>query len=512
MKKYIKILLILIITSAVQSQNINDAMRFSQNNLVGTARFRALSGAFGALGGDFSSLNINPAGSAIFSNNQVSMTFNTASLRNNSMYFGTSENENDSSFDINQAGGVYVFKNTNKKSDWRKFSLALNYENLNNFDNSIFSTGTNTSTSGGEYFRYYANSNGGETLSNLQLQTGESISDLYKFLGSNYGFSSQQAFLGYQGYIIEPALNYNQTSNRNYVSLVPSGGNYYQENSIVSNGYNGKVSFNAAGQYKDNIFFGVNLNSHFVDFTQRTSFYEENSNNILSGVQRFRFDNDLTTFGNGISVQLGTIAKVTKELRLGLAYESATWFEMNDQLTQGLAVVSANALGELPIDYVNPRVINIYEPYQLKTPAKWTGSLAYIFNKTGLISIDYSVKDYSKTQYGPKDDFRNANRDMTNLLGVSKELRIGTEYRIKNLSLRAGYKTEESPYKDGKTIGKITGISSGLGYDFGGTKLDLAYSRLERNGSIQFFNVGMMDQAVVKTIINNITLTLCFEL
>jgi hypothetical protein len=39
-------------------------LRYSQDNLNGTARFRAM-GAFGALGGDLSSLNVNPAGSAI---------------------------------------------------------------------------------------------------------------------------------------------------------------------------------------------------------------------------------------------------------------------------------------------------------------------------------------------------------------------------------------------------------------------------------------------------------------
>ena len=36
------------------------AILFSQNDNNGTARFTSMSGAFGALGGDISSLNINP--------------------------------------------------------------------------------------------------------------------------------------------------------------------------------------------------------------------------------------------------------------------------------------------------------------------------------------------------------------------------------------------------------------------------------------------------------------------
>lgn len=512
MKKYLLIILLGFTTSGVLSQDITDALRFAQVNLNGTARFNAMGGAFGALGGDFSALNVNPAGSAIFKNNQIALTYTTFGIKNNSSYFGTKTNEKNTSSDLNEFGAVYVVKNEDRKSYWRKFSFALNYENANNFDNAIFSAGTNTSHSVGDYFKYYANQNGGQSLSNLQLQPGETITSLYDYLGTNYGYGAQQAFLGYQGFIIDPANNYNAVSNRNYVSLVPTGGNYYQENYSRSNGYNGKLSFNTSAQYKDKLYFGANVNSHFVDFLQNDSFYEENSNNLLSGVQRLRFDNELVTYGNGISFQLGAIAKITKQARIGLSYESPTWYKMNDKLTQKLAVISANALGELPTDYVNPRITNIYAPYQLQTPAKWTGSFAYIFGKKGILSIDYSTKDYSNTKFNPSNDFKNANSEMRNLLGQSSELRIGGEYRIKELSLRAGYRTEQSPYKNGSTIGNLTGFSTGFGYNFGETKLDFTYSHLERDSQKQFFSAGMTDSATINSKTNILTMTLSFEL
>ena len=37
--------------STVYAQDISDILKYSQNDIQGTARFRALSGAFGALGG-----------------------------------------------------------------------------------------------------------------------------------------------------------------------------------------------------------------------------------------------------------------------------------------------------------------------------------------------------------------------------------------------------------------------------------------------------------------------------
>ena len=59
MKKYLTLIIIGLASTTIQSQDITDALRLSQDNLNGTARFRAMSGAFGALGGDFSSLNFN---------------------------------------------------------------------------------------------------------------------------------------------------------------------------------------------------------------------------------------------------------------------------------------------------------------------------------------------------------------------------------------------------------------------------------------------------------------------
>jgi hypothetical protein len=157
MKKYIFLLALGLTASVAQSQEISDAMRYSQDNLNGTARFRAMSGAFGALGGDLSSINVNPAGSAIFSNNQMAITLSNNDIKNNSNYFGTNSSEKTNSFDLNQAGAIFVFNNRNTNSNWTKVSMGINYENTNNFDNGLFSAGTNPNNSIDQYFLSYAN-------------------------------------------------------------------------------------------------------------------------------------------------------------------------------------------------------------------------------------------------------------------------------------------------------------------------------------------------------------------
>lgn len=491
--------------TSVQAQDINDALRFAQTDLNGTARFRAMGGAFGALGGDFSSLNINPAGSAIFANNQVGFTLGNYSTKNNSNYFGKNSSASNNSFDLNQAGAVFVFNNDDQKSGWKKFGLAVNYDKARNLDNSLSSAGTNPTNSVANYFLSYAN---GVSLGNLN---NYNFNELY--------YNEQQAYLGYNSYILDPSST--AATNTTYYSNVAPGGNYYQENRIKSTGYNSKISFNFSGQYTDKWFFGLNLNSHFLDYRQSSSFFESNSNPKYatgSTVDVIRFNNDLYTYGSGFSLQLGTIFKPVKEVRLGLAYESPTWYRLTDELSQrvvtsgyGLNATQDNTQYNSNV-VTDPNTTMIFQPYKLQTPSKLTGSFAYLFGKRALISIDYAVKDYSNTKYKPKSDFTSTNSTMSNLLTSSSEVRVGGEYKIKKLSIRGGYRWEQSPYKDGKTVGDLTGYSGGLGYNFGTTKLDLAYAYAKRDYNQQFFTQGLTDAARISAVNNNVSLTLLFEL
>lgn len=506
MKKIIALLLAVFSVGSIVAQGVSDAVRFSLNDLGGTARFSALSGAFGALGGDFSSINVNPAGSAVFSNNQVGFTLNNFSIKNKSNYFGVLNDASNSNFNISQAGGVLVFTDANTKNDWKKIAFAVNYENINNFENSLYASGINPTNSIDKYFLSYANEN---IEGEIYLKT------LQNSYYENLKYPVQQAFLGYNGYIINPIDESNPNIYK-YVSNVPSGGNYYQENYLESTGYNGKLNLNFAAQYKDQLYVGINLNSHFTDYRHSTSFYESNNNSPDSGVRNLRFNNDLHTYGDGFSFQLGTIAKITKEFRLGLAYDSPTWYRLNDELRQTLSSRGFNygnpANPGLTTTTVDSDFVIVYEPYNLRTPGKWTGSLAYIFGKSGLISVDYALKDYSNTKFTPKNEFKNTNSDLSNLLTTAGELRIGAEYRIKQWSLRGGFRNEQSPYKNGKTIGDLTGMSTGIGYNFGNTKLDLAYSASSRESQNQFFSQGFTDSASVKTKNTSVSLTLLFEL
>ena len=515
MKKYLFYSLIVFFTINANSQNINDGLRLAQSSVLGTARSQAMSGAFGALGGDFSAINVNPAGSAIFSNNQWSISLSDNIINNNTNYFKTNTASSKISINLNQAAGVFVFENDDKKSDWNKFSLAINYENISNFDNNIQSVGTNE-ISIANYFTSYANAfekSGGIFL-------GSIIDNNYDQLN----FADQQAWLGYESFIINPVPfvppfgqqpDFGNPNISTYSSNIRQGGKYLQVNSTETKGQHSKINFNLSGQYQKWLSVGLNINSLSTDYKETTSFLEtnKNANTNQDRVSEILFNNSIHTFGSGISVQLGFIAKVNDFLRLGASYQTPTWYELNDEVTQSVQTKRSSTASTTDIfKNTNPGVTNTYDPYQLQTPGKLTGSAALIFGKKGLLSLDLSGINYSNIIFKPENDFESLNNNITDKLSNALEIRLGTEYRIKKISLRGGFRSEQSPYKNKKSIADLYGISSGFGYNWGDTRLDVSYAYSKRNSQNQFFKRGLTDFSSTVGINHNVTFTLTFEL
>ncbi|GAB5401769.1 MAG: outer membrane protein transport protein [Aureisphaera sp.] len=487
------------------AQNLTDGLRYSLDTNDGTARFQAMSGAFGALGGDLSAISINPAGSAVFLNNKASITGTFTDVDNTSVYFGTGVQSADSDVNIGQGGGVFVFYNDYEDSQWQKFTLAVNYNMTRNLDNDLFVKGIGN-TSIGSFFSQQAQ---GIELQLLDLQSGESISDLYAFLGETEGTRAQNAFLGYQGFIFDPeeAVPGNTVYTPNFGS-----GNYDQEYYLLSNGSNSKITFNIGAQYQENLYVGLNLNVHSIDYDQSTFISELNSN-ANSSIELIEFENNLSVVGGGFSAQIGAIAKLSEEFRVGLTYDTPTWYVISEETTQ--FVRTRRELDQqILTEVINPQVLNIFQDYNLRTPGRLAASAAYVFGGQGLISFDYSYKDYSGITFSPKSNagFSEENTIIDNSLKGASTFKVGGEYRIDNLSLRGGISYEESPFNDETTVGERQGYSLGLGYNFGGYHLDVAYSRTEQGSNPSLYTVGLTDTAAVDTVFSNFLLTLGIDL
>lgn len=505
MKKLSLLFIGLLSMSNVMAQDISDALRYSSDEIQGTARFRAMSGAFGALGGDMSAVSLNPAGAAVFTRSHASASVSILSTNNDVNYFGEMRSSSDSKFDLHQTGAAFVFNNTNQSSPWRKFVFSIAYDKVANYDNDWKATGTSPNSID-SYFLSYAQD---LRLDEISAFAGESYTDAYADIGSAYGFNNQQAFLGYESYILEP--NSDTDDNTSYFSNIAPG-SFEHDYSYIATGYNGKFTFNFASQFKDKLYIGLNLNTHFINYERYTYLNEFNSNEG-SLVNEVGFENSLFTTGTGFSFQLGAITKLTEELRIGLTYNSPTWFSIEEETTQYLATVR-NDGGSNITQVINPAIINVFPRYRLQSPGKLTGSLAYVFGEQGLISFDYSRKDYSNTKFKPTSDtyFSAQNDIISNTLKAASTYRFGGEYRYKQISFRGGYRFEESPYEDDSFYGDLTGYSLGLGYNFGDIKLDLAFDQSDREINHQFYSVGLTNAALLDSKNSNVTLSLAFNL
>ena len=508
MKKIPFFLIVAFSMAISQAQNTTDGLRYSAEQNIGTARFTALGGAMGALGGDFSAVSVNPAGGAIFLNSSLMLSASLFDIENKANYFNNKEKSISDDVTLSQLGGIFVINNSNEESTFKKFTIGLNYNTTKSFDNELYIAGIGNNSIG----NFFLEQAQGIPLNLLQLQSGESISSLYQYLGENEGTIAQNAFLGYQGFLFDP-VDPNNPSNTTYISNIANG-SFSHEYAYLSQGYNSKFSINLATQITDKYFLGININTHTLNFDQ-SSFLLENNSNPGSMVNRVGFENNLSVTGAGISAQIGAIAKIANNFRLGLSLDSPTWYQISEETTQYLEsrrVFEGQTINE----FVNPNIINVYEDYTLRTPAKITASAAYIFGQSGLISFDYSYKDYSSIEFSQindsyNDSFNDLNNTIDNTLKGTSIFKAGAEYRINQLSLRGGFHYEESPYQNTKIVGDLTGFSLGAGYNFGRYTLDLAYSRSEKESNQQLYSVGLTDVANINTIYSNFILSLGFN-
>jgi len=485
MKYYFKAILLLFFTTSINGQTLQDVLRYSTSDLNGTARYTAMGGAFGALGGDFSALQNNPAAGSVFEHTQFSITTSSILNQTKSTYFGNSYESKNRDSEFDQVGFALILKNT-EQSPWSKIGFAFNYQKTANFNNAFEADGYNSIG----VDQYFLNNAQGFELSNFQIRSDENESDLYLYLGENIGFDAQQSFLGYQSFIIDAAVD--ESTNTTYLGNVSPGSEGYLHEYITQrSGGIKKYAFNISGKYLNKYNLGININSHKLEYREVNDFYEGNYSDS-STLNAFRFNNELLSFGEGISFQVGAIAKLNKQIRFGLSYQSPTWFSITEETTQFVASNNGNNIT------IEPDVINTYPEYRFKTPSKFSGSFAYIFGQKGLISVDYTQVNYDKAQFNEPNDgsLNKQNNVITNNVNTAGIFRVGGEYRFGNYSIRAGYIKQGASLKNFDNSSSTRSIGGGI--NFGGSSLDLSIVSSEFRGEQQLFSTGLTDNIDLK--------------
>jgi putative membrane protein len=534
--KRILIIGLSLLGGVLSAQNLTDGLRYSMEGLNGTSRFNAMSGAFNSLGGDLSAVALNPAGSSIFTRSEMSLSLAGVNSKNEANGLTTISSD----FLLSQFG--VAFPIAIGEEGWKNIAFAFNYQKTHNFDaNDLKYTHRSNGVNLGDYFLHFAN---GMTQDKLFLndykynegtkqwikESQGGLSALYSRMGrSPDPYRYRNAILGYTTSLIVPKTQPSKIESSDsyekgmdilkenqYKRSFSDGTTTIQNVEQYTEGGVNKYNFNFAGRY-DFISFGINLNSHSVDYRVVNKYREDYLNNTQtydkrSPIRSALYQNEVRTVGSGFSLQLGAIAEVATGLRIGLTYASPTWYTLQDEMSQSLSATTQSD-GTF---FANPNVVAVYEKYYFRTPGSWTVGASWVWNKQLILSADYMYKGYGNMRF--RSGLESENTIIQNTLGDTNSLRFGAEYRLplsktNHLFLRGGYRYEQSPYKtEYKPIGDLTGFSTGLGVSFGSMRFDLSYDRATRAYHPQIFESILTDTPQVDNTLQNILLSFSLKL
>jgi len=450
MKKYLLIFVNLTLASGILlSQNEVDALRYTYTDFNGTARYTSMGGAFGALGGDLSSVYNNPAGIAVYRAGELSFSpgflFNTS----NSTYNGTSTNDSKVNFNLGNLGFAVAIEGR-QGSKIKLGHFGINYNRIQDFHNNYTIRGENTSSSLSDVF---ANQAFGVNSQNL---------------AEELPFTS---LLAYETFLINPGAGANE-----YISEFP-GGLIEQFQEIETSGRLTQTDIAFGLNYDNKLYLGASIGLAGFKYTEekiyREFIREEYADNQL---EEWSYLENLESSGSGINLNIGLIYKVADLVRIGAAWHSPTYYyQIEDNWNTSLFTQFADGFSS------DAQSVQGLSRFNLTTPSRYQASIAFIFAKKGLFSIDYEFLNYGKSELDPSSDspadFTFANNEIAQQFTNAGKIRLGAEYRLLPLSIRAGAGYNQSPYVPSVVVNAADKlfITAGLGIKMGGNKyLDFA--------------------------------------
>ncbi len=452
-----------------------DALRYSQNDIVGTARFSAMAGAYGALGADFTTLSYNPAGLGFYQFSELSFT---PSFCDNisTTYFGGDRNVDDK-LDANCSNLGYVVSSPKNNEEWKRINLAFGYNRLSNYNKRTYISGENSNSSMIDNFVNNAQ--------NLTINNLNSFTEL----------------LAWETYLFD--LVDDTIDNGNYISDLVSALNKKQEKQITSKGSSGEYVFSAGTSFEDKIYLGATIGIPSIDYYENSTYTESEFIDTSAHLQSFDYSEELSTTGRGYNLKVGIIARLNDWIRIGGALHSPTFYDMEEEYNTAMTAVWNDTLGtkydSSPFGYFD---------YELKTPWKAIGSVALNIKKQGLISADIEIIDYASAQYNSDTYKFSEENDLINSTYTKAiNIRMGGEMKYKPFRIRAGYALYGTPYKDNAELEKKS-YSFGLGMDRGHLFADFAYIFSEGSDEHFMYSADLVDAATITTTQHNFLVTI----
>lgn len=497
-----KILLSMMMTLPLMAiaQTAVDAYSVSQTELKGTARYMSMAGAYGALGGDLSSINQNPGGLGVYRSSDIGITFslNMQSSETTSKGFSTSVNQ--TKFNVNNFGYVGAFKLDSETMPYLNFGISYNrpvsYNHrysgrINNIKNSL-----------SNYIADVTNAGGYTTYDLAYFDNSD------PYLDSNAPWLS---IMAYNSFLINPQGVDSYGDGNNFTGLMNESTLGFGEYEVIESGGVDEFNMSMGGNLAEILYWGLGFGLSNLDYSKYTYYGEalsnatvlENDNGGLdhNGTASFGLENWLNTTGSGWNFKFGVILKPINELRFGVAIHTPTYWNLSDVIYSSISYETENSLG----NYMNEGLEEanagyadeIY--YKIRTPWKFNVSMATVLGGSAVLSGEYERIAYNDMNIQYEYDYNIYHEDpqvTSSIKDYYKAMniyRIGGEYKfIPSVSVRLGYAYQSSPVNDKALNDRIDIITSGttpayvfdkstqyitggLGYRHKGFYTDVAY-------------------------------------
>lgn len=497
------------------SQTAIDAFQLSHSDLRGTARYMSMGGAFGALGGDLSTLNNNPGGIGLYRKSELGVTLNIEASSIKSATSIMTQSTSQTKVSVPNFGYVGAAWLGNDVMPY--FTWGVSYGRIVNMNRRY----KGQARMNGSLYNYVAQYSDGYTSNQLSVEGTD-----------NGGYSSPDyipwlSILSYNGMAINPIGSTSQYQGPWQNDHVNSNGDRtpstgISEFDVDEHGYVDEYAIDFGGNIMNTVYWGMGFGITDIELTQNTHYTEDIKNAVImdptAELGDLEIGNANTTLSNykhidgtGFNFKLGVIVRPINALRIGFAFHTPTYYNINQ---------SSGA--DLNYDYTffNPDVHNInysgtpneYRSWKLRTPWRMQVSAAGIIGTSGIISMEYEYRPYQnmnlRSDYG--DELTNYNQDIKTYYKAANILRFGAEYRIlPQLSIRAGYVHESTPTGIAISNNEVTVYTSnpddtgtnpaytldnstqyitcGLGYRYKNFSIDAAYVYKHRTSEYHSF-------------------------
>jgi len=455
----------------LSAQEPADALRYSWLTQNGTARNQAIGGAGVSLGGEFSSLFINPAGLGFYKTNEFVVTPGMALKHAGTDYENNSESSNSSNFNLGATGFLFSTYSPDRKITSSTFAFGVN--RIASFGQDLYYKGVNATSSYSEKFL--------EELRDNHVTDPNSAA-------SDFPFGSSEAF---NTYLID-TVQASDGSVSGYRTQADPALGLLQENRVRTSGGITDLSGGFGINLKEKWYFGGALSLPFLNYT-RHGYYRESdqSGNPNNHFNFFESDEYLNTNGIGINARLGAIYKPREDIRLGFVFSTPTSYELTDkysiQITDDLeGYGGAGIKTQSSFDLNNNGYL--VSKYRLITPMRLAVSGSYIFHaaedvrqQKGFITADVEYANYrgAKFKANANDDptAKDYYASLSDLIRSNYRnafnARIGGELKFNTYMFRLGGAYYGNPYQDESA--SLYKASGGVGYRNRGIFVDITY-------------------------------------